>query len=49
MGRHQSSGRTAPCIVCGRIFPLSKLHKTGSLRPHLYELIAEEVKECAPD
>jgi uncharacterized membrane protein len=49
MGRHQNSDRTSHCIVCGRIFPLTRLHKAGSLRPHLYEMIADEVKNCIPD
>ncbi|MGA1833342.1 DUF1003 domain-containing protein [Rhizobium wenxiniae] len=53
MNNHSSlakngQARTGQCIVCGRTFPLSKLHKAGSLRPHLYEMIAEEVTDCAP-
>jgi uncharacterized membrane protein len=47
MGNH--SPKTGRCVVCGRTFLLSKLHKAGSLRPHLYEMIAEEVKDCQPD
>jgi uncharacterized membrane protein len=49
MGRHQNSNRTGSCVVCGRTFSLTRLHKAGNLRPHLYEMIAEEVKTCAPD
>lgn len=53
MNNHSSlakngQARTGQCIVCGGTFPLSKLHKAGSLRPHLYEMIAEEVTDCAP-
>ncbi len=52
MSNHSSptrngQGRTGQCVVCGRTFPLSRLHKAASLRPHLYEMIAEEVKDCA--
>jgi len=54
MNNHSSlsrngSNKTGQCIVCGRTFPLAKLHRAGNLRPHLYEMIAEEVKECRPD
>jgi uncharacterized membrane protein len=53
MNNHSSlpkngSTKTGQCVVCGRMFPFSKLHKAGSLRPHLYDMIAEEVKDCAP-
>lgn len=53
MNNHSSltrngQSKTGQCVVCGRTFPLAKLHKAGSLRPHLYEMIAEEVKDCAP-
>lgn len=46
MGRHMTSAKTGQCIVCGRTFPLSKMHRTGYLRPHLAEMIVEEVKDC---
>jgi uncharacterized membrane protein len=49
MNHHMSGSKIGHCIVCGRSFPLSKLHRAGALRPHLYEMIAEEVKDCAPD
>jgi uncharacterized membrane protein len=49
MNSHSSSAKNGRCVVCGRAFPFSKLHKAGSLRPHLYEMIAEEVKECSPE
>jgi uncharacterized membrane protein len=49
MNSHSPSARTGRCVVCGRTFPFSKLHKAGSLRPRLYEMIAEEVKECSPE
>jgi uncharacterized membrane protein len=49
MNNHSSSSKAGRCVVCGRAFPLSKLHKAGSLRPHLYEMIAEEVSDCKPD
>lgn len=54
MNNHSSlsrngQARTGQCVVCGRTFPLSKLHKAGSLRPHLYEMIAVEVKDCSPN
>ncbi len=49
MNHHPTSSKIGHCIVCGRSFPLSKLHRAAGLRPHLYELIAEEVKDCAPD
>jgi uncharacterized membrane protein len=31
------------------MFAVSKLHKAGNLRPHLFEMIAEEVKTCSAD
>jgi len=49
MSRHSDSARTGQCIVCGRTFPLSKLHKAGQLRPHLYEMIAAEVQGCSSE
>ncbi|MDE1157723.1 MAG: DUF1003 domain-containing protein [Neorhizobium sp.] len=49
MNHHPSSSKAGHCIVCGRSFPLSKLHKAAALRPHLYEMIAEEVKDCTPE
>lgn len=49
MGRHSSSAKTGQCIVCGRTFPIWKLHKVGYLRPHLYEMIAAEVKDCVSE
>ncbi|AYD02246.1 DUF1003 domain-containing protein [Neorhizobium sp. NCHU2750] len=54
MNHHSSlpkSGQsnTGQCVVCGRTFPFSKLHKAGNLRPHLYDMIAEEVKDCVHD
>ncbi|MFB9947361.1 DUF1003 domain-containing protein [Rhizobium puerariae] len=49
MNKHSPSGKTGQCVVCGRTFPLLKLHKVDHLRPHLYEMIAEEVPGCAAD
>jgi uncharacterized membrane protein len=51
MGKHasQTTGRTGQCLICGRTFAVSKLHKAGTLRPHLFEMIAEEVKTCSAD
>lgn len=51
MGKHasQMTGRTGQCLICGRTFAVSKLHKAGTLRPHLFEMIAEEVKTCSAD
>ena len=49
MNRHSPSSRTGECVVCGRTFPIAKLHKLGYLRPHLFEMIASEVKDCIPD
>ncbi|TWF51951.1 DUF1003 domain-containing protein [Neorhizobium alkalisoli] len=47
MHKHSpSNGKTGRCVVCGRTFPFSKLHKVASLRPRLFEMIAEEVKDC---
>ncbi|RWX79092.1 DUF1003 domain-containing protein [Neorhizobium lilium] len=47
MSKHSSSvARTGHCIVCGRSFPLSRLRKVDSLRPRLFEMIAEEVTDC---
>ncbi|MBB6508372.1 putative membrane protein [Rhizobium soli] len=43
------TGRTGQCLICGRTFAVSKLHKAGTLRPHLFEMIAEEVKTCSAD
>ncbi|MGK6311905.1 DUF1003 domain-containing protein [Neorhizobium sp. DT-125] len=48
MGRHSAS-KTGQCIVCGRTFPQTRLHKVGLLRPHLFEMICEEVKDCVAD
>ncbi len=31
------------------MFPFSRLHKAGSLRPHLFEMIAAEVEACGHD
>jgi uncharacterized membrane protein len=31
------------------MFAVSKLHKAGNLRPHLFEMIAEEIKTCSAD
>lgn len=47
MGRHVA--KTGECIICGRSFPMTKLHKVGLLRPHLSEMICAEVKGCAAD
>lgn len=49
MNSHSPSIKAGRCIVCGRTFPFPKLHKVGSLRPHLSEMIAEEVKDCSGD
>lgn len=49
MNRHPASAKTGQCIVCGRTFPKWKLHRIGYLRPHLYEMIAAEVKDCAAE
>jgi uncharacterized membrane protein len=48
MNNHSSSQKTGRCVVCGRTFPFSRLHKADSLRPHLYEMIAAEVTDCEP-
>ncbi len=50
MSKHSPSGaRTGRCIVCGRTFPFSRLHKVATLRPRLHEMVVEEVKDCGPD
>jgi len=47
MSRHLV--KTGQCIVCGRTFPVSKLHKVGLLRPRLHEMLCEEVKDCTDE
>ncbi|CDN49272.1 PF06210 family protein [Neorhizobium galegae bv. orientalis str. HAMBI 540] len=49
MGRHMTSTKTGQCVVCGRTFPLSRLHKAGYLRPNLVTMVAEEVPSCTAD
>jgi uncharacterized membrane protein len=47
--QHSTTSTTEPCIVCGRQFAMSKLHKGAHLRPRLLELIASEVSGCTAD
>ncbi|CDN55367.1 PF06210 family protein [Neorhizobium galegae bv. officinalis bv. officinalis str. HAMBI 1141] len=49
MGRHMTSTNTGQCVVCGRTFPLSRLHRAGYLRPNLVAMVAEEVPSCTAD
>jgi uncharacterized membrane protein len=49
MSKHSSAARTGRCIACGRPYPLSRLHVVSGLRPRLFEMIAEEIPDCAPD
>ena len=49
MSRHLAPTRTGQCVVCGRTFPLSKMHKAGHLRPNLVAMVAEEVPDCTAD
>ncbi|MEN3147813.1 DUF1003 domain-containing protein [Neorhizobium sp. IRAMC:178] len=49
MSRHMAPAKTGQCIVCGRTFPLSKMHKAGYLRPHFLAMVAEEVEDCTAD
>jgi uncharacterized membrane protein len=49
MSRHMAPAKTGRCVVCGRTFPLSKMHKAGHLRPNLVAMVAEEVQDCTAD
>lgn len=47
MHKHSSSnGHTGQCVVCGRTFPMSRLHKVANFRPHLVDMITAEVPAC---
>ncbi|CAN7453367.1 DUF1003 domain-containing protein [Neorhizobium sp. LjRoot104] len=49
MGRHMMPTKTGQCVVCGRTFPLSKMHQAGHLRPNLLAMVAEEFEDCTTD
>ncbi len=44
-----STVNTGRCIVCGRTFPMSRLHLMSGMRPRIAEMIAEDVTDCTPD